>query len=217
MEISQAFSKEIEQFSKYKAWDAYASASLGPWIYGDKFVARLLSTTQKVRAMDWAKESFPMVGRSQHEALIIARETLKPGLQEAILVPWEPISRLPGDTTGGISTDLPEHFRTHPRNKFYHGTNGYGLPLIRREGLSCLEKGKRFRRGEQVRLFTAQSVWTCKGYAEACEFMFPCAEDLVFEDEEIHDVPKKFQFILCIPGARPPSLGQAPSVNSQGS
>ena len=49
-----------------------------------------------------------------------------------------------------------------------------------------------------MRFFTAQSVWTCLGYAEPCEFMFPCAEDLVFQDEE--DVPKKFQFILCIQG-----------------
>ena len=87
METSQGFSKEIKQFSKYKTWDAYASAYLGPLVYGDKFDARLMSTTQKVRAMNWAKESFPMVGRSQHEALILAMETLKPGFSEAILVP----------------------------------------------------------------------------------------------------------------------------------
>ena len=150
-----------------------------------------MSTTQKVRAMNWARESFPMVGRSQHEALIIAMESMKPGLQEVILVPWEPISRLPGDTTGGIITDLPEHFKTDARNQFLHGTNGYGIPLIRKHGLTCSESGKGFHRGGQVRLYMSQSAWTCLGYAEAAEFMFPCSEDLTFEEDVVHDVPKK--------------------------
>ena len=32
------------------------------------------------------------------------------------------------------------------------------------------------------------------------EFTFPCSESLTFEDEEVHEVSKKFQFILCIQG-----------------
>ena len=84
-----------------------------------------------------------MVRRSQHEALIIAMEVMKAGLTEAILVPWEPISHRPGDTTGGIITDLPEDLRTDERNSFYHGTSGYGVPLIRSDGLNCSEQVKK--------------------------------------------------------------------------
>ena len=125
---------------------------------------------------------------------------LKAGLTEAIIIPWEPISRPPGDTTGGIITDLPEHCRTDERNEFFHGTSGYGLPSIGLNGLNSSDHGRGFNRGGRVRLFTSKSVRTCLGFAPAVAMPFPCAEPLVFEEDDVYMVSKSLQFVLCIPG-----------------
>ena len=148
-----------------------------------------------------------MVGRSQIDSLVSAMQDLKSGHEESILVPWEPISRAPGDTTGTIITDLPHHFRTDARNQYLHGTSGYGFPKIRENGLQCSTHGKEFCEDQQVRLFTAKSMWTCLSYAPAVEFKFPSKEDLTFEDEpnsgDLKDVSvrllKAFKLRLNIP------------------
>ena len=128
--MSSPFFEEIQQMAQYKTWDHYVAAYLGPKIYGAEFDVRNLHTTQPVRPINWAWESFPMVGRSQHDSLMSAMQSLSSGHQEAALVPWEPISRTPGDTTGTIITDLPQHFRTDARNQYLHGTSGYAIPKI---------------------------------------------------------------------------------------
>ena len=118
------------------------------------FDPKLMTSSQKVHVLDWVLASWPMVGRSLAEAVMIAMETMKAGLTEAVLVAWESISRRPGDTTGSVVTDLPEDFRTDPTAGFFHRTHPYALPKIREEGFNWSTQGKGFHSGEQERQFT---------------------------------------------------------------
>ena len=95
-----------------------------------------------------------MIGRSHAESIVIAMDRLPAGYIEDIVIPWEPISRRPGDTTGGVVTDLPHSFKTEERNCFHHGTDLYALPSIREHNLKHSTEGKGMKLGERPRLYT---------------------------------------------------------------
>ena len=65
--------------------------------------------------------SCPVIGRSQGKSILIAMGKLQMGYKETAIVAWKPICRRPGDTTGGVVTDLPEEFRTDARAQFSMG------------------------------------------------------------------------------------------------
>ena len=141
-----------------------------------------------------------MAGKSQLDSSLSVVKDLKSGHLEALCVPWEPIARCPGDTTGTIITDLPGHFRTEFRNGYLHGSTGYACPKVRRNGLKCSTYGRGMYEGEQVRLYTSRSMWTSMHYATKFELKFYSKEDNCFEDSPYQEVSKYFQMVYAIQG-----------------
>ena len=141
-----------------------------------------------------------MAGRSQLDSFLSAMEDLKSGNLEALCVPWEPIARCPGDTTGTNITNLPGHFRTEFRKGYLHGSMGYACPKERRNGLKCSTHGRGMHKGEQEWLYTSRSMWTSMHYATKFELKFYSKEGNCFEDSPYQEVSKYFQMVYAIQG-----------------